>query len=168
MPDDIETLTGESVAVALDAEFDPDAVESSPEELPAGFVVKGDPDEIQPVLEKIKATLPADEQATMVWRADGDRVLVGTSDAYLDQLADGGDLGSTDAYESVLPDADKAASVLYVNFDAGGGDGWLADLVSQLDSKDASDNVKPLEAFGVSTWVDGDETHALMRLTTED
>ena len=64
VPEDIEALTGESVAVALDAEFDPDAVESSPEELPAGFVVRGDPDEIQPVLEKIKANLPADEQAT--------------------------------------------------------------------------------------------------------
>ena len=151
MPEDIETLTGESVAAALDSEFDPDALESSPEELPAGFVVRGDPDEIEPVLEKIKANLPADEQATMVWRADGDRVLVGTSDAYLDQLADGGDLGSTDAYESVVPDADKAASVLFVNFDAGGGDGWLVDLVSQFDSEDASDNVKPFEAFGIST-----------------
>jgi hypothetical protein len=168
VPEDIETLTGKSAAAALGADFDPKAVEDSPEQLPAGFVVQGDPDEIEKVLDKIRANLPADERDQMVWRADGDRVLVGTSDAYLDRLAEDGDLGSTDAYEGVVPDSDKAASVLYVNFDAGGDDGWLVDLVAEFDSKEASANVKPFEAFGVSSWIDGDETHALMRLTTED
>ncbi|MET1060515.1 MAG: DUF3352 domain-containing protein [Nocardioides sp.] len=169
VPEDIETLTGESAAAALDAEFDPSIFEDSPEELPAGVVVKGDPAEIEKVLEKLRAKLPADERDTLMWRADGDRMLVGTSEAYLDRLADGGDLGSTDAYESVVPDSDKASSVLYVNFDAGGGDGWLVDLVAELDdSADTAANVKPLEAFGISGWVDGDETHSLVRLTTQD
>ena len=168
VPEDIETLTGETAALALDSDFDPEIAESSPEELPAGFVVRGDPDEIEKVLEKIRANLPADEQAQLVWRTDGDRMLVGTSEAYLDRLAEEGDLGSTDTYESVIPDADRAASVFFVNFDAGGGDGWLADLVSAFDSEDATENVKPFEAFGISSWIDGDETHALVRLTTED
>ena len=168
VPEDIETLTGESVAAALDAEFDPGTFEDSPEDLPAGVVVKGDPAEIEKVLEKLRAKLPADQQDALMWRADGDRMLVGTSEAFLDRLADDGDLGSTDAYESVVPDSDKASSVFYVNFDAGDGDGWLADLVGELDSADGAANVKPLEAFGISSWVDGDETHSLVRLTTQD
>ena len=64
--------------------------------------------------------------------------------------------------------ADPAAAVLYVNFDAGGDDGWLVDLVARFDSKEATENLKPFEAFGISSWIDGDETHALLRLTTED
>ena len=54
VPEDIETLTGETAAAALDSDFDPRTAEDSPEELPAGFVVRGDPDEIEKVLEKIR------------------------------------------------------------------------------------------------------------------
>ena len=167
MPGDIETLTGESVAVALDAEFDPDAVESSPEELPAGFVVKGDPDEIQAVLEKIKANLPADEQATMVWRADGDGVLVGTRTAT--------SASSPTAATSARPPPTSRCSRTPTRprrcssstSTPAMATGWLPPDLAQLDSKDASDNLEPLSAFGVSAWVDGDVIHALMRLTTD-
>ena len=168
IPEDVETLTGESLAVALDGDFDPKAVEDSPDALPVGAKIKGDPAEIAKVVEKLRAKLPADEQQYLVTREDGDYMLVGTSDAYLDKLAGDGDLGDSDAYEKVIPDSEDASAVLYVNFDAGGGDGWLADLVGSFDSKDASDNVAPLEALGVSSWTDGDTTHGLLRLTTED
>ncbi|RYP83323.1 DUF3352 domain-containing protein [Nocardioides guangzhouensis] len=168
IPEDIETLTGESLAVALDGDFDPKAVDDAPDALPVGAKIKGDPAEIAKVIEKLRAQLPADEQQYLVTREDGDYVLVGTSDAYLDKLAGDGDLGDSDVYEKVIPDSEDAAAVLYVDFDAGGGDGWLADLVGSFDSKDASDNVAPLEALGVSSWTDGDTTHGLLRLTTED
>ena len=168
IPDDIETLAGRSIAVSLDAEFDTDAVEHGPDGLPAGAKIKGDPEEIEKVLDKIRATMPADERKYLVSRQEDGYVLVGTNDAYLDLLASKGNLGSSDTYRSVIPESEDSSAVFYLNFDAGGGDGWLADLVSEFDSKETTDNVKPLEAIGMSAWTVDGETHSLLRLTTED
>ena len=40
--------------------------------------------------------------------------------------------------------------------------------LSEFDSKETTDNVKPLEAIGMSAWTVDGETHSLLRLTTED
>ena len=55
-----------------------------------------------------------------------------------------------------------------MNFDAG--NGWaeqLADLLSDGDPE-AKQNIAPLDALGISGWVDGDDVqHGLLRLTTD-
>jgi hypothetical protein len=95
-------------------------------------------------------------------------VAVGTDKAYVDSLLAKGDLGSTDAFTKVVPEAGRANGVLFVNFDAG--NGWaeqLADVASGGDQQ-VKDNVKPLDAFGLSSWQDTDQVqHTLLRLTTD-
>lgn len=168
VPEDIETLTGEAAAVALGPDFDPEAVEESPVALPIGAKIKGSPEDIEKVVEKLRAQLRPDQRQYVVTRADGDYMLIATSEDYLDELASSDDLGDNDVYEKVISGSDDAAAVFYLNFDAGGGEGWLADLVGELDSQDVSENVEPLEAIGMSSWVDGDTGHALLKITTED
>jgi hypothetical protein len=86
---------------------------------------------------------------------------------YVDALLTEGELGDEDSFRNVIPEADKANGVFYVNFDAG--DGWadkLADSASDGDP-DVIANVKPLDALGLSTWVADDGQHGLFRMTTD-
>ena len=69
-------------------------------------------------------------------------------------------LGDTDAFESVADDAEDAAAVLFVNFDAGG---WLDALAE--DDEELTDNLEPLQAFGLTVSRDDDVAHAVLRLT---
>ena len=95
-------------------------------------------------------------------------VTVGFDPAYVESLRANGDLGSVAAFKDVVPEAGRSTGAFYVNFDAG--DGWaeqLADLVSDGDAQ-ASANIAPLDALGISGWVDGDQVqHGLLRLTTD-
>ena len=65
LPDDVETLFGDSFALALSSDFDPEAFFEAPD--PAGFPVaakvQGDPDGIAAVLDKLLAQLPPEEGA---------------------------------------------------------------------------------------------------------
>lgn len=166
IPEDLETLTGESLAIAVDSSIDADALESEdPAQVPVGIKVKGDPEAIEEVLEKIRAQL-GEAGELLVSVSDGDHVAIGADEDYLGRLVDDGELGDSETLGDVVPDAERAASVFFVDFDA---DNWLDSLVKSFagDDPEVIENVEPLRALGVSGWLDGDESHALIRLTTE-
>ena len=162
-PEDIETLMGEGVTISLGGGIDPDAIANGgPGELPAGITIKGDAEEIQAVLDKIVDQVPSEMTPMMeVTEGDGYAVLA-FQDDYRGKLEAGGDLGGTDDYGRVVEDGD-AQSVLYVNFDAD--DNWLVRVTD--DMPEVSENLEPLSAFGISSWVDGDVLHGQMELTTD-
>lgn len=164
VPEDIEALGGESFAIAFDSEFDNSAFEEEDiTRVPVGAKIKGDPEKIEAALDKIRATAGSDGDMLLSRSEDG-YVLVSASEAYLDKLADAGGLGDSSTLQALVPEADDASAILFVNFDA---DGWLDDLVESLDApQDVVENVKPLEALGISNWQDGDESHSLVKLTT--
>lgn len=89
---------------------------------------------------------------------------VGTDAAYVEKLLEKGDLGSQASFRDVVPEADRASGVFYLDFDAGDGFATeLGDLVSDKDPQVRA-NLEPLHAFG---WVDGSGVqHSLVRLTT--
>ena len=62
----------------------------------------------------------------------------------------------------MVPSADKATSVLFINFDAGD---WF---VKMMESDSDRANAKPLDALGFTVSVDGDRERTFARLTTED
>lgn len=162
LPADLETLFGEGVAVGLGGGIDPDAiVNGGPAELPLGLKIKGDAEEIQAVLDKVKE-LAGPEVAPYleVTESDGYAVL-GTNDDYKTALESKGSLGETEAYGKVIEDG--AASVLFVNFDAD--DDWLVRLTE--DEPELSENLDPLSALGLSGWADGDVVHAVYKVTTD-
>lgn len=162
-PEDIETLMGEGVTISLGGGIDPDAIANGgPGELPAGITIKGDAEEIQAVLDKIVDQVPS-EMTPMMEVTEGDGyAVVAFQDDYRGKLEAGGDLGGTDDYGRVVEDGD-AQSVLYVNFDAD--DNWLVRVTD--DMPEVSENLEPLSAFGISSWVDGDVLHGQMELTTD-
>jgi Protein of unknown function (DUF3352) len=168
LPDDAETLAGDSAVIAVGGDFDPgDFVGSDVDitQLPIGVKIKGDADAIQDVIDKILDGQDLSEGADELFVSDseGDFVAIGPNEDYREQLLDHGRLGDSDAYRDVVRESDDAASVFYVNFDAGGG--WLEDLFDG--DEEFQDNLAPLEAAGMSTWEDDGVGHAVLRITTE-
>ena len=163
LPDDAETLAGESAALAIGADIDPEALvnSDSPEGLPIGVKVKGEPDEIEGVLDKIRSQMGTDADL-LISESDDDVIAIGADDGYVSELLEDGDLGDSDAFQNVIREADQASSIFFVNFDAG--DGWLAELAG--DDETAKENLEPLEGLGLSAWQDDDAAHGVLRLTT--
>lgn len=168
LPEDIATLLGRGVSVAVDSSADFGSLTSNPDPsvIPFGARIKGDPDSITPIIDTLKqAAGPAADQV-VVTSGDG-VVAIGMNQEYVDRLAGSGKLGDEAAFKSAVPDADKAAGVFYVNFDAGDWVDSLADALSGGDD-DVTKNVAPLKSVGISGWVDDDHIqHALFRLTTD-
>jgi hypothetical protein len=154
-PADLESLGGTGFAVVTDKGFNPDDLffEKTP---PVAARIHGDPARVEGALAKLKRNV-AD---SLVWRRDGDDVLVGADKAFLERLAGASGLTGSKTYESVLPEADDAASVLFIDFDA---DSWLAKATSKKDRAD----VEPLKALGFSRTVKDGDDHTLVRLTTD-
>jgi len=162
LPDDLETLVGSGVVVSVGDDIDLEAAENSSDlaGLPIGVTVKGDPAAIERVLGKIRARtggldfLDSD--------SSGDLEAIGPSEAYRKHVLDGGDLGGDDTFQSVVPDAGSAGSVLYVDVDA------LEPAISRAAAGDQEtlDNLEPLRAVGISSWRDGDTVRFSFKVST--
>lgn len=167
LPEDLETLTGESLAVALGGDFDPASIEgmdgTDTGSLPIGVKIKGDPDKITEIIDRLlaDADLPADAKDQVNYKVDGDYVVVSFSPEYAEQLLDGGKLGDTDAYQSVIEDSGDANGVFFVNFNAD----WLQSLAEE--DPEAKANLDPLSAVGMTGWVDDGIVHSLLKVTTD-
>jgi hypothetical protein len=169
LPEDVGTLLGDGVSISVDSSADLPQLAGSPDPaaVPAGIRIKGDPAMITAVLDRLKAAAGPGADVVRVADNGTDLVSVGCDPDYVHRLLEKGHLGSTRAFQDAVPDADKAGSVLFVDFDAGHGwSGRLADLVSHRD-RDVRANIAPLEALGISGWADGAGVeHTRLRLTT--
>jgi hypothetical protein len=169
LPDVVETLLGDGLSISFDSSADLKALSQSPDPstVPAGIRIKGDAEEITRIVDRLKKVAGPQGQLVKV-SSSGDTVAIGTDPDYVDRLVEDGNLGSQVAFQDVVPEADRSSAVLFVNFDAG--DGWatqLADLLSGGDSAVKAD-IEPLDALGVSGWVDDSGvSHSLARLTTD-
>ena len=168
LPADLEKVLGSGVTVSVDGSADVGALATAPDPttVPAGVRITGDPATITPVLDRLKRAAGPGADPVLVRSGDG-VVAVGADRDYLDTLLAKGDLGSVQAFRDVVPRADRATGMLYVNFDA---NGWADKLAGQLSDGDPQvrANVAPLEALGLSGWLDGDQVqHGLLRLTAD-
>jgi len=162
IPEDIETLFGDSAVLALGSDFDVNTLQQSTDGsgVPIGVKIHGDTDGIESVLDKLRGSLPPD-MPVLDSQVSGDMVAVGPDDDYRSELADDGGLGKTATFRDVVPQAEDAVAVFYVNFDA---NDWLTNLAES--DAEAQENLEPLAGLGLSSWVDSDTTHVLFRLTT--
>lgn len=172
LPEDAETLAGESMVLALGEAFDLDTLIESTDgsDVPVAIKVLGDPDGIEDALDKVRSVLVeqgAPEELLGSSSADG-AIAVGPSEDYRDEVLSGdGGLGDSDVYQDVVAEEDDAAGVLFVDFDK------LTELIDDSgemgDDDEVLRNLDPLRALGVSSWLDDDGTsHALMRISTDD
>ncbi|NYD41493.1 DUF3352 domain-containing protein [Nocardioides panaciterrulae] len=164
LPADAETLAGDSMALAVGGNIDPETIMNSSDgsNLPVAVKIKGDPDAIDGVLGKLAPRMGSAASALESDRS-GDMIAIGPDADYRSQVLEHGGLGDTAAFKDVVPEAAKASVVYYVSFDAFDG------LVSKLgaDSPELVANVKPLRSLGVSAWVDGGVSRLLVKLTTD-
>jgi hypothetical protein len=164
LPGDVETLLGSSAALSISKDFDFEAATNSADGvgLPVALTVKGDPAAIGKVLDKIRAQAGDAGSSVLASDSSGDLVAIGPTPAYRKSVLAGGALGDTDAFRSVIPDADHASAVFFVDVDD------LEQALSQADggSQQIASNVAPLQAFGFSAWLDGDVARTSLKIST--
>lgn len=165
LPEDLETLFGDSTVLAIGSDFDPEAMANSEDgsDIPVGVKVKGDAQAIEGVLDKVRNRIGQPMSESLRSRSQGDVVAIGPSDDYLASIMGDGGLGDSEAFRSVVPEAESSAAIMFVNFNAGGN--WLSAGIDE--DPEVQENVEPLRAFGVSSWQEGDTVHGLFRLTTD-
>jgi len=166
LPDDIETLFGDSAALALGSDFDPEAIFESSDgsDIPVALKVDGEPEEIEAVLDKLRAQFPPDETLVFDTDSEGDTVVIGPNEDFRKEVLDNGGLGDNEVFKDVVREVDDASVVLFVNINE------LEDLVEESMGEfdqDFVDNVKPISGFGISGYVDDGVAHSVMRLTTD-
>lgn len=173
LPEDLTTLLGSALTLSVGGDAPDDLGEvEEPADLPVGLALHGDAAGIEDVIAKIEENLGTsleDEIGIGISGSDS-LVVLSPSQDYADTLLGSGGLGGTEEFRDAVPEADRAAAILYVDFDSE----WrtaLLDLlldqgVSESDVDAADENTEPLKSLGISTWIDGDASHVLLKLAT--
>jgi len=165
LPDDAETLAGDSAAVALGSDFDPESFFGSSDgsDIPIAVKIKGDPDEIEKVLDKLRE-MAGPEANVLDSDADGDTIVIGPNEDYRSDVLKDGGLGDNDVFKDVIREADEAHTVLFVNVNEF--EDAIKDAAGESD-EEFIENLEPVSGFGVTGWVDDDVAHAVVRLSTD-
>lgn len=167
LPDDIETLFGDSAALAVGSDFDPETFTDSTDgsDVPIALKVDGDPDEIDAVLDKLRDQFPDDESLVFDSDSEGDTIVIGPNADFREQVLREGSLGDNEVFEDVVREADDASMVMFVNVNEI--EGAIAEALGDTDDDEFLDNLEPISGFGVSGWTDDDVAHSVLRLTTD-
>lgn len=166
VPDDLVALLGDSIVLSVGGDINIDEIANSrdPSSVPLAITLYGDPDQSEPVLQKLVDGQP-EFDGVVGWDRGDDRLVVGPSEAYRQQLLDGsGGLKDSASFTSVVPNGADVVTVFYIDFN--GADNWLYTLAKEADPK-VAENVDPLSAFGLSATVDGDVAHLMLKVSTD-
>ncbi|MDQ4006824.1 MAG: DUF3352 domain-containing protein, partial [Actinomycetota bacterium] len=171
LPQDLKTLVGQSLTLALDGEhLDLAALKPRHDlsRLDLGARVRTDPAAFTDLVRRLQARgdragVPVD----LVLRRTGDGAVVATSPRYATTLEEGGPLADSDVFRTAVAGSDEAESVLFVNFDV------LEPQVAALMRRDgapaeAVDNVARVEAVGLSARTFDGYTKGALRITVAD
>lgn len=169
LPEDLTTLLGESVVLALGGEAPANLNElAGPGDLPLGIKVTGDTDKIEAVVKKAEQRAGSSLASVgAVQRAEGDNFVLASSDDYAEAMLEKGSLGEQDAFTRVIPQGDDAAGALFVNFNSDWVDAIAQTVKDMGGATTLKENLKPLGALGISGWRDGDTSRLLVKLTTD-
>lgn len=169
LPEDLQTLLGEGLAVVLGGDAPKSLAQvTNPADVPAGILLKGDAAGMRKVLDKVeKGTGMQLAQLGVATRDNGDKLALATSDGFANKLLKKGSLGDQAGFASVVPEAGKSTSLLYIDFDSSWVDALLGTAKDMGAPASVEANVKPLKGFGISTWSEGDTFRALLKLTTD-
>lgn len=173
LPEDLTTLLGTALTLSVGGDAPENLVEiEGPADLPVGLALHGDAAGIEDVIATIEETLGMSlEDEVGVGTTSSDSIVVlSPSEDYADALLGKGGLGTSDEFREAVPEADRAAAILYLDFDSE----WrtalldlaLDDGVSESDVETARENTEPLKSLGISSWVEGDASHVLLKLAT--
>jgi hypothetical protein len=173
LPEDLQDLLGNAVTLSIGGKAPADLGDLDDfSAVPVGLVIHGD-------ATKIKAVIASIEEHTGLKLSDiplnvlggKDRVVLSPSKGYAEALQRAGTLGRSKRFTDAVPDADRATALAYVDFDSAWRDTLLKfagdDGSSADDVRTAKENTEPLKSLGISTWLDGDVSHALIKISTD-
>lgn len=164
LPGDLEKLFGDSFALALGSDVDVEALVNSgdPSNLPLAIKTRGDKATVDGLIAKLRSQLgPVVDSVQPV--AGDDSIALAFDKSYATTVAGKGGLGSSKAFTAVVPHPDQANAVLFVDVDRL--DAAIASLAG--DDPEVVDNTKPLQAVGLSSWVDGDDAHGTLKISLD-
>jgi hypothetical protein len=165
LPADAETLAGDSAALALGPDFDLQSFDDSEDgsDVPIALKIHGDPDRIEKVLDKLRGTA-GPQVKVLESDSQGEVIAIGPDADYRAGVLEDGNLGDDDVFKDVVREADKAQAVVFVNVDEF--EAAIARSVGDSD-QELVDNLKVVSGVGGTAWVDGDVSHAVLRLATD-
>ncbi|GAA4595493.1 hypothetical protein GCM10023194_65120 [Planotetraspora phitsanulokensis] len=112
IPDDVVTLLGKSLTIALDQEG-LDAQQPN-----VGAVLTTDPVKAQGIVAKLQGVLAGSGAPVQLAIKPGDgQLVVASTQAYADKLGTKGTLGDSESFKLAIPEADKATYAMYVDLD---------------------------------------------------
>ncbi|MBF4160639.1 DUF3352 domain-containing protein [Nocardioides acrostichi] len=167
--DQIQSAIGNGIVLAVGPDVDTDALTSGDlTALPIALGVEGDQDDVEQLLYDLRPVLgPFATPLTSTDEGDG-LTVIGPDDTWRKAVAEGGDLGGNDTFSGVVNDAGDASGVLYLNFDALTQMLQGSPLGDMSESQQVFDNLEPLSAIGMSATRDGDTSHVMVRVSTDD
>ncbi len=140
-----------------------------PSQINAGVRFTNDPAELNAVYDKLLSFLQAsaDREFPVSKKDLDDGLVVATNDDYANKLAEDGTLGDSDAFTSVIDEAESKEFVLFFNFDS------IEEQVVQALEDDGTpadviENITPIQAFGITADVNGDYSTTRFRLSVND
>ena len=171
VPDDIETVLGDNLMFALDSEgLTADAIQAQdPTLLNAGVRFTGDKDQLNSIYDKVLGLVQdeagADVPFTKTETDDG--LVIATNDSYADKLSGDGSLGDTDAFTSVVDNGGDQEFVVFFNWDAVE-DQALQAAQNSGAPQEVIDNLRPLQAIGLSSDTDGHYNNSTFVVSVND
>ena len=146
LPDDAAKALGDDTTVAVDS--------NGPE---PQIAVRSNGD--RGTIDKLVGNDPS----SGVYVKDGkdDTTVVGSDEGHAGEVANGGDLGDTDAFKDAVPDADGASTVMYVDVTK------VVDAFGDELGSEERENIEPLSAVGLSVSGEDDHADIRLRLTTK-
>jgi hypothetical protein len=112
LPDDLKSLLGKNLAVAIDKDS-----ANGPK---IAARMETDPAKAEPVVEKLTTLLHERSSANIPIETakDDDTLVLATDKDYAEQVLKGGNLGESENFKQALPDTKGAVTVGYVDFEA--------------------------------------------------
>ncbi|GAA4563534.1 DUF3352 domain-containing protein [Planotetraspora kaengkrachanensis] len=139
IPDDVVTLLGKSLTIALDQEG------LDGQQPNVGAVLTTDPVKAQGIVTKLEGILAGSGAPLRLATKPGDgQLVVASSPEYADKLSTKGTLGDSESFKLAVPEADKATYAMYVDLDK------LEPLYLGGMKDDEKANVQVLRAAGLS------------------
>lgn len=163
LPEDLQTLLGDSFVFAVGGDLDMAAIANSSDgsDVPIGVKITGDAPGIEAVLDKVRVALGPYGEQFLASESSGDVVAIGPSAVYRTALLSDGDLGESAAFADAVGDVEDAGAVAFVDF----GD-WLDRAVAESGDP-AGANLEPFEAIGITSTITDGVARFTLRVSTD-
>ncbi|GII56345.1 hypothetical protein Pth03_47340 [Planotetraspora thailandica] len=153
IPDDIATLFGDSITIALDGQGLDAALPN------VGAVITTDPAKAATVVGKLENIVSGLGAPLQLGKTPGDgQYVLASNQAYADKLAAKGTLGNTESFKAAVPNADSAKFAAYVDLDK------LEPLYLAGMPADDKANLEVLRAVGMSGTSEGTDGQVNLRV----